>query len=134
MLWSASYETGVREIDEQNFDLVEHIEAMMNPDNNRSRFEQLVKFECLAARYFEREQELHRGCGYEHAERHEFIHKNYLMRLRRMKKNFIENGPTLQNEMIFIKNVLETFKKHILDHDKEFAIFYNGSVERAEAW
>jgi hemerythrin len=106
----------------------------MNPDNNRSRFERLVKFECLAERYFKKEQELHRECGYEHARRHEFTHRNYLTRLRRMKDNFIENGPTLQNEMIFVKDVLETLKKHILDHDKEFAAFYNENVERAEAW
>jgi hypothetical protein len=57
-----------------------------------------------------------------------------LLRLRRMKANFVENGPTLQNEMIFIKDVLETLKKHILNHDKEFAIFYSENVEKAEAW
>jgi hemerythrin-like metal-binding protein len=133
MLWDSDYETGVREIDEHNHDLVGHIEAMMNPDNNRSRYERLVNFEQAAEKYFETEQKLHRECGYEHAERHKFIHKKYLMRLRRMKKNFVENGPTLQNEMIFIKDVLEALKKHIIDHDKVFATYYNAGVENAEA-
>ncbi|MDR3332689.1 MAG: hypothetical protein LBT08_08670 [Synergistaceae bacterium] len=133
MLWDSSYETGIREIDEQNFDLVGHIETMMNPDNNRSRFERLVNFERLAKRYFENEQALHGECGYEHAEKHEFIHRNYLRRLRRMRDNFIESGPTLRNEMIFIKDVLEALKKHIQDHDRHFAEFYLENAESAEA-
>ena len=128
MLWDPSFETGVAEIDRQNFDLIARIEAMRYPDNNKARFDQLVTFEHLVADYFERDQTLHDKCCYSGAEKHKFIHRSYLHHLQKIKHNFIESGPTLENEMIFIKDAVESLKKHIVSYDKRFAAFYHKSI------
>ena len=128
MLWDPSFETGVMEIDRQNFDLIARIEAMRYSDNNKARFDQLVKFETLVADYFTREQTLHCECCYSDAEKHKFTHRSYLRHLQKIKHNFIERGPTLENEMIFIKDAVESLKKHIVNYDKHFAAFYRKNI------
>jgi hemerythrin-like metal-binding protein len=130
MLWDSSFETGVSEVDSQNFGLVRHVEAMLSNDTNRARFEKLSEFERVVEECFDREQRIHASCGYSKAEEHKFSHRSYLLRLRRMKERFIENGPTLENEMMFIKDVVESLKKHIALHDMDFAAYY---LEYADA-
>ncbi|MDR1509143.1 MAG: hypothetical protein LBS53_05855 [Synergistaceae bacterium] len=124
MVWDNSFETGMIEIDEQNSSLVARVEAMTKYDNNRTKYEKLEDFETLAASHFEREQQIHDKCGYKSAEMHKLAHKAYLLRIRRMKRRFVENGPTLENEIIFIKDVIESLKRHIMNHDKDFADWY----------
>jgi hemerythrin-like metal-binding protein len=124
MVWNISFETGVKEIDEQNSRLVASVEAMADSDSNRKKYEKLEDFEELAARHFEREQCIHRECGYSDAAKHELAHRTYLVKLHRMRHRFVESGPTLENEIIFIKDVIESLKKHITNYDKNFAKWY----------
>jgi hemerythrin-like metal-binding protein len=124
MVWNASFETGISEIDEQNSCLVACVEAMTEYDNNRMKYEKLEDFEKLAVRHFEREQQIHDRYGYKGAEMHKLAHRAYLLRILRMKRRFIENGPTLENEIIFIKDAIESLKRHITKHDKDFAEWY----------
>jgi hemerythrin-like metal-binding protein len=124
MVWNNSFETGMRAIDEQNSSLIAHVEAMSEYDNNSMKYEKLEDFEKMAARHFEREQRIHDICGYKGAEMHKLAHRTYLLRLRRMKRRFVENGPTLENEIIFIRDVIESLKKHITNHDRDFANWY----------
>jgi hemerythrin-like metal-binding protein len=124
MVWDNSFETGMREIDEQNSSLVASVESMTEYDNNGTKYEKLEDFETLAARHFEREQRIHDKCGYESSEIHKLAHKAYLLRLQRMKRRFVENGPTLENEIIFIKDVIESLKRHITSYDRDFADWY----------
>jgi hemerythrin-like metal-binding protein len=133
MVWNISFETGMREIDEQNSSLVATVEAMTEYDSNRMKYERLEDFGKLAARYFEREQEIHGRCGYKDAERHKLAHEVYLLRVLRMKRRFVENGPTLENEIIFIRDVIESLRKHIMSHDKDFADWYAKLGNRANA-
>ena len=128
MLWNHSYETGLAEIDRQNLDLISRLDAMINPDTNMVRFEQLANFELVVPKYFEREQTMHGECNYYDADMHRFTHESYLKHLRKIKCNFIERGPTLENEMVFIKNAVESLKKHITNQDKPFAEFYHKNV------
>jgi hemerythrin len=106
------------------------IEAITGSDTNKARFELLVDFERLAVKYFEREQALHAECCYHDAERHKYTHKRYLTHLQKIVRNFVERGPTLENEMIFIREAVESLKKHIIKHDKDFAAFYIGRATR----
>jgi hemerythrin-like metal-binding protein len=133
MVWDNSFETGIREIDEQNSCLVAHVEAMTEYDNNRTKYEKLENFEKLAARHFEREQHIHNECGYESAEMHKRAHRAYLLRIHRMKCRFVESGPTLENEIIFIRDVIEFLKRHITSYDKDFADWYAKLGGRSKA-
>ena len=133
MLWNYSYETGVMEIDKQNFDLISRLDAMTNPDTKKGKFEQLVNFELIVPKYFEYEQTMHFECDFFEADMHRYTHEIYLRHLRRIKHNFIENGPTLENEMIFLKNAVEYLKKHIVNQDKLFAEFYKKNIINAKA-
>ena len=133
MLWNRSYETGVVEIDKQNFDLISRLGAMTSFDTNLARFEQLENLEQIIPKYFERKQKLHHECSYDDADIHRFTHEGYLKHLRRIKRSFIESGPTLRNEMIFLKNAVESLKKHIMSQDKSFAEFYNKNIVNAKA-
>ncbi|MDR1138029.1 MAG: hypothetical protein LBK91_06880 [Synergistaceae bacterium] len=130
MVWNILFETGMREIDEQNSRLVAHVEAMSEYDSNSVKYERLEDFEALAARHFEREQRIHDECGYSWAEKHRLAHKSYLRKICRMKRRFVENGPTLENEIIFIRDVIESLKKNIMNHDKDFADWYAKVGER----
>ena len=124
MLWNRSYETGVEELDKQNFDLISRLGMMTIPDSNRARFEQLVNFEQIVPKYFEREHAMHHECNYHDTDLHKYAHLSYLKHLRRITRNFIDRGPTLENEMFFLKNAVEYLKKHIMKEDKSFAEFY----------
>ena len=132
MLWNHSYETGVDEIDRQNLDMVSRLCAMINPDASTVRFEQLVNFELIVPRYFEREGVIHDECGYYDADMHKFTHESCLQYLRKIKRNFIDRGPTLENEMIFVNDALMSLRTHIMDHDKPFAEFYRRNFKNAE--
>ena len=133
MLWNRSYETGVREIDKQNFDLISRLDAMTNPDTNKAKFEQLINFEEIVPKYFEHEQTIHHECDYYDADMHRYAHEGYLKHLNRIKRNFINRGPTLENEMIFLKYAVESLKKHIVNQDKLFAEFYKKNIVNAKA-
>jgi hemerythrin-like metal-binding protein len=121
MVWDVSFETGMQEIDEQNFCLVASVASMTKCDNNRRKYEKLEDFEKLAARHFEKEQQIHDRCGYKGSEMHKLAHRAYLLRIHRMKCRFVESGPTLENEIIFIRDVVESLRRHITSHDKDFA-------------
>ena len=132
MLWNHSFETGVAEIDEQNFDLVSRLDAMANSDTNRARFEQLVNFKETVAKYFEHEQNIHCDCHYSDADMHRYAHVCYLKNLRRIERDYVDRGATLANEMFFLKNAVESLKKHIMNQDKSFAEFYKNNHHLAE--
>ena len=133
MLWNRSYETGVEEIDKQNFDLISRLNAMTTSDTNRARFEQLVNFEQIVPKYFEREQTMQNECNYYDTDLHRYAHAGYLKHLRRITRNFIDGGPTLENEMFFLKNAVEFLKKHIMKEDRAFAEFYKTNIINAKA-
>ena len=133
MLWNHSYETGLAEIDKQNYDLISQLDTMSDPDTNRERFERLVDFEQTVMEYFEREQKMHCECNYCGADMHRYAHTGYLNHLRRIERDYVERGATLQNEMFFLKNAVESLKKHIMNQDKSFAEFYKKTVIEEKA-
>ena len=130
MLWNLSYETGVAAIDKQNFDLMSRLNAMANPDTNKARFEQLIKFEQTVAKYFEQEQAMHKECNYHDAEMHRYSHASYLKRLHRIGRDYVNRGATLENEMYFLKHTVESLKNHIMNQDKSFAEFYINKIAK----
>ena len=133
MMWNRTYETGLEELDKLNFDLISRLDAMRDSDTNRARLEKLENFEQMVSKYFEREQKMHNECNYYGADIHRSSHEGYLKNLRRIKRNFIERGPTLENEMIFIKNTIKSLEKHITNQDKPFAEFYHKNILNAKA-
>jgi len=133
MLWDHSYETGMAEIDKQNFDLISRLDAIANSDTNRVRFEQLVNFVETVTKYFEQEQTMHCECNYFDADMHKYSHICYLKHLRRIERDYVDRGATLANEMFFLKNAVESLKKHIMNQDKPFAEFYKKNVIDNEA-
>jgi hemerythrin-like metal-binding protein len=123
MLWDETLETGVREIDVQNFDLLERIELLGNAGNGEVGKE--LKFlEEKVLEYFKKEQQLHEEFGYADAEAHRFNHKSYIVRLQRLIKKYNENGPTLENMIIFERDAVRQLKKHIATYDRNFAPVY----------
>ena len=133
MLWDRSYETGMGEIDMQNLDMISRLDAMTNRDAGTVKFRQLVNFELIVPKYFEREQAMHNECGYYDADMHRLTHESCLQYLRKITRNFIDRGPTLENEMIFVNDALLSLKTHIINHDKPFAEFYQKNIIDAKA-
>ena len=125
MSWNSSYETGVDEIDRQNFELLDYIEVMKNTEDNKTRLMQLEIFEELVKKNFMQEQRLHDECRYFDAFWHKISHQAYIKKLQHTKHNLSESGATLENENIFRTQVVEFLKYHITCHDKSFAHFYN---------
>ena len=128
MLWYSLYETGVDEIDRQNFELIDRVKVMMNIEDNKERLKQLEIFEELVKKYFAREQRLHEEFCYLDAYWHRVFHEAYIRKLQHAKQRFIETGATLENEKIFITQVVEFLKNHIACHDRSFAHFYYNSI------
>ena len=124
MLWNDLFETGIEEVDRQNYDLIARVEAMMNPESDRARLVQLENFEKIVNNYFKLEQAMHGGCNYFDLEAHRYSHEIYLKKLRQVKQNFSNGGATLEKENIFRKDIVEYLKKHIMWHDQTFAYFY----------
>ena len=133
MSWNSLYETGVKELDCQNFDLLSRLDAMVDADSLAVRVQQLVHFEQVVTAYFEREQRMHGECGYYDADIHKFAHRSYLEHLGRIKWRFTEGKFTLENELIFMKDAVGILLKHIMDEDKSFAGFYHENILRAKA-
>jgi len=131
MLWKSSYETGVDEIDRQNFDLLSCVEAMMGPDAASTKLIQLETFETLVTRYFTFEQGIHTKSRYFDADKHEYYHAAYIKSLQGIKRNFEKTGATLENEKIFIREVVEPLQNHIMCHDKLFAFFFHNNIAYA---
>jgi len=125
MIWNYSFETGVNEIDRQNFDLINHIEEMMQPLDNRMKLMQLIFFEELVKKYFSREQRLHDKNRYFSSEEHKFYHKAYLKVLQEKRRNFAKMGDTVEDGKILVRDLFEFLKNHIMCHDKLFAYSYN---------
>ena len=128
MLWKDSYKTGIDEIDRQNFDLINNIEAMMSPTDNETRLMQLDAFEELVKKYFEREQKLHKECHFYDAYWHRIVHKAYIKVLRRTKQDFVETMTTPEKEIIFRIKLFEFLKNHITRLDKSFARYYHKNI------
>ena len=133
MLWNSSFSTGLTEIDAQNSDLISRLRAMIEADTYWARIMQLVRFEQAVTEYFKREQTIHDECGYYAAEIHRFTHEGYLKHLRRMRWKYIEEELTLENEMLFMKDVVDLLLKHILNQDRSFAEFYHRNILNAKA-
>jgi len=128
MMLKGFYKTGVDEIDRQNFNLINHIEAMMDPENKGTKLTQLQNFEGLVKKYFENEERLHAECRYLAADRHRYAHEVFIKMLQQIKREFIETGITLENENIFKEHVVGFFVNNIMDGDKTFGIFYHNNV------
>ena len=130
MLWKGIYTTGVDEVDWQNFNLLDYVEVMMNTEDNGARLMQLEIFEELVKNFFECEQRLHDECRYFAADRHRYVHENFIEMLGRIKRDYVKTGITLENENLFRKHVVAFFKNHIVCDDRLFAFFYNNNVLR----
>ncbi|MCL2684323.1 MAG: hypothetical protein FWE55_03670 [Synergistaceae bacterium] len=128
MLWNNSFETGVREVDKQNFDLIIRVSVMMQPDERGMLLMYLENFEMLAKKNFDREQALHYRCRYSDGDQHKLSHEAYISKLQQVKRNLIENAANPENENILIKDVFEFLKNHIMLHDKRFAYFYHNNI------
>ena len=123
MLWNDSYESGIFEIDRQNFDLVSRITEMMYYEENSIRLKQLEVFEQLVKEYFANEQRLHGKYHYFDSYSHRISHEVYISGLARIRRNFEKTGSTLENEREFFRQVFEFLKEHIMNHDKSFGEF-----------
>jgi len=130
MSWNSSYETGIDEIDRQNFNLISYIEVMTNSKDNRARLAQLEIFEELVKNYFECEQRLHDECCYFDAYRHRIFHEAYIITLQGIKQNFEKTGATAGNEKLFRNKAVDFLKNHITGRDKSFARFYQNNIFR----
>lgn len=124
MSWSKSLETGIKDVDERNRALLEHVDTLMRTDDRRSVGEILDDLERLAIRHFEEEQALHVEAEYPKAAPHRRYHESYVVKFRRIKRKYIEEGATLSNLLAFNRNVAEWLERHILSHDKDFAEYY----------
>ena len=124
MPWDDSYDTGVDEIDKQNFELIYRAELMMNTEDKDIRLTQLHFFEKLVKEYFALEQRLHNECYYFDANWHKEIHEIYIVKLQQIKKHLAEEENSHENEEFFKSQVFEFLKDHISYHDQSFACFY----------
>jgi hemerythrin-like metal-binding domain len=128
--WEETLATGLQELDSQNRELLEHIDALLNAESGRRAKEELEFLEACAERHFAREQRLHEQSGYPQAETHMALHHNYLATFRRLKKRYLEQGPTLSNILSFHRNIVQQLKEHIRLHDKAFVEYRNaGSTD-----
>lgn len=121
MLWTESLATGVRKIDELHRDFFDRLHSLMEDDLCSNPEESLDLVEICARTFFDEEQRLHEAYEYPRAESHKIQHDSYLIAFRRVKDKLISEGLTLANVMAFNRCAVEWIKRHILEHDRDFA-------------
>ena len=131
MLWNESLKTGVRHLDDCNKELLDRIDALMKAEDAHLVNELLDWIEAYATRHFAEEQELHAAYGYPKAAAHKRLHECYMVIFQRLKRHCLTEGLTLPNVMSLNRNVVEGLRKHIAEHDRDFAEFYKRLPEEA---
>ncbi|MDL2264704.1 hypothetical protein LJC31_08645 [Synergistaceae bacterium OttesenSCG-928-I11] len=123
MLWTESLTTGVRKIDELHREFFDRLHSLMEDDlcSRGSPEESLDLVEICAMAFFDEEQRLHEAYEYPRAESHKIQHDGYLNAFRRVKGKLISEGLTLANVLAFNRCAVECIKRHILEHDRDFA-------------
>ena len=124
MLWSKTYETGIREVDEQHMELFAQIDILLDRSKENRMKETLDFLEKYVIRHFDAEQGYHARSNYPKAARHKKYHEAFVAEYKKLKDRFNSEGPSLTVHQAINKTVLGWLREHIMTHDKEFASYY----------
>ena len=122
-------ETGMPNIDEQHKELFKRINDVVKcgaASVEKAETEKtLVFLGDYIVEHFTDEEKLQRDSGYPQYEWHRGQHEGYVSEFRKLQREYVKNGPSLDFTMHLNKSVIEWIVKHIRSADKELGAYVN---------
>ncbi|MDR2892639.1 MAG: hemerythrin family protein [Deltaproteobacteria bacterium] len=116
--------TGVAKIDEQHKELISRINAVMNmgsksasPEETRKTIDFLNDY---VIKHFGDEEVLQRQAQYPKYEEHKKLHQIYIGEIRKLREEFMANGPSPKFAVSLNNSIIGWIVKHIKNVDVEF--------------
>ncbi|MCL2019263.1 MAG: hemerythrin family protein [Oscillospiraceae bacterium] len=124
--------TGIPKIDEQHMELVNRINAVTSMGLNSVLKEETQKTLNFLGEYiikhFSDEESLQKQCGYPNYEIHRRLHQQYIFEFKRLKKEFDENGSSVEFTLTLRNSIIGWIIRHIKTVDAEFGKYYNSHI------
>ena len=126
---SKDMEVGVRKIDEQHKELINRINVVTAMGLKSASKEETQKTIDLLDEYivkhFSDEEVLQRQCNYPKSAWHGEQHRYFISEVRKLKREFIENGPSPKFTLDLSNSLITWVVRHIKTMDIEFGKYYN---------
>jgi hemerythrin len=124
MLWTKSLETGVPKIDEQHKELFRQTDNLIDK-SKADKIDGTISFlRTYVAKHFTDEEILQKVSNYPKAA----FHKNLHVEFSKTVKTLFDQYQQAQNKAPVLLSintaVINWLKEHIMQHDKEFAVYY----------
>jgi hemerythrin len=121
-------ETGVAKIDEQHKELVRRLnDALSMGTKAVSREETQKTLDFLGeyiVKHFNDEEALQRQCNYSKYEWHKGQHQEYVNDFKKLREEFVANGPSAKFTVNLNVSLTNWIVKHIKSVDVEFGKYY----------
>ena len=128
---SKDMETGVEKIDAQHRELVDRINDILSMGEKSISKEETEKTINLLgdyiAEHFSDEEALQKQSGYPQYDLHREQHQTYFAEFQKLKKEFMENGHSMEFTLHLNNSVIGWIVKHIKTVDSEFGKYYNSN-------
>jgi hemerythrin len=121
--------TNVSLIDEQHKELFNRINAVSTMGTRSTGKDETEKtldlLNAYVVKHFGDEEALQRKCGYPKYDMHRAQHQIYINECKRMKSEYMKNGPSVQFTLQLSKSIIDWIIKHIKNVDKELGVYIN---------
>jgi len=127
--WNPNLETGIEEIDRQHKKLFESVNKLLDACNKGRGHEEVGATVTFLGNYiiehFDAEEDFMLKNGYPQYPAHSRIHRDFLKEYDDLKKEFENEGPTLNFVLKINHVVVGWLMEHIGKTDKKFAKYLN---------
>ena len=131
---TSDMETGVEKIDEQHRELIKRINAVVSMGTLAVAKEETQKTIDFLGEYivshFKDEEVLQKQSGYPKHERHKEQHQGYINEFKKLKEEFLKNGPSGTFTIKLNTSIINLIVRHIKSDDVEFGKYYKEQQKR----
>lgn len=125
MTWKDSMSIGIPAIDLQHKELCLRIDALFAAYRQGKGQEEMDKtiayLEAYTREHFGEEEQLQQSVGYPYCEEHKALHSGFLQRVKELRKDLNENGPSLAMEAKINTLLVDWLVNHIQRTDEGIA-------------